>query len=50
MLALSNAGGGAAGILTYMLSVKYNLPQAWTYAVVGIEFLKKEYKIRIYGL
>ena len=45
MLALSNAGGGAAGILTYMLSVKYNLPQAWTYAVVGIEFLKKNIKL-----
>lgn len=41
MQALTNSGSGPAGILTYMLSVNFNLPQAWTYAIIGHEFLKK---------
>lgn len=48
MQALSNAGGGPAGILTYMLSTKFNLPQAWTYTIVGLEFFKKNISLGYY--
>lgn len=40
IIALSNSGGGASGILNYYFSTNFEVPQAKSFSVVSLEMLK----------